>query len=158
MEFRRVSLKIMSTQRFGVKSNNTFTANQISTCSQIIDFVTTVLFFFLPEGKVLFQEFNDTLGVSEVFLLELVNLVKGLLEGLVCKFAGSFVVLHDLIVENGEVEGKTELDWVAWWENNLVGLIVSLESFLFNSFKLVLLGIFGDVAIVISNHLDEESL
>jgi hypothetical protein len=80
------------------------------------------------------------------------------LEGLVCKFAGSFVVLHDLIVENGEVEGKTELDWVAWWENNLVGLIVSLESFLFNSFKLVLLGIFGDVAIVISNHLDEESL
>ena len=157
MNFRRGSLKIMSTQRFGVKSYNTSTANKKS-CSQIVDFVATVLFFFLPEGEVLFKEFDDALGVSEVFLFELINLVKGLLEGLVSKFAGSLVVLHDLVVEDRKVEGKTELDWIARWENNLVGLVVSLESFLFNSFELVLLGVFGDVAVVISDHLDEESL
>ena len=42
----------------------------------------------LPEGQVLLEELNDALGVAEVILFELVNLVESILEGLVGEAAG----------------------------------------------------------------------
>ena len=38
--------------------------------------------------------------------------------------------VEDLIVEDGEVEGEAEPDWVAWVQalRELVSLLVSLES------------------------------
>mgnify|MGYP007004968377 CR=1 FL=1 len=44
------------------------------------------------------------------------------------KFACLLVVVHNFVVEDGEVKSKTKLDWVAGWESDLVGLIVGLES------------------------------
>ena len=126
--------------------------------SKVVDLVVLTLFLFLPEGQVLLKELDDALGVTEVVLLELVDLVEGISEGVVSKLASLLVVLHDFVVEDGEVEGKSELDWVAWWEGDLVSLLVSCQSFLLHLFELIILGVLGDVAIVVSNHLDEESL
>lgn len=127
------------------------------TRSEVVDVVVLAL-FLLPESQVLLEELNDGLGISEVVLLELVDLVKSILESLVSELAGGLVVLHDFVVEDGEVEGKTELDWVAWWEGDLVSLVVGLEGVLLDLLHELALGVLGNVAVVVTDHLDEESL
>jgi hypothetical protein len=77
---------------------------------------------------------------------------------LVSELAGSFVVLHHLVVEDGEVECETELDGVARGEGDLVGFIVSLEGGLLDSLHLGTLCVLSDVAVVVADHLHEESL
>ena len=131
--------------------------SRISPISQVVDLVVALL-FLLPEGEVLLEELNDGLGITEVVLLELINAVESLLEGGVGKGDGRGLVLHDFVMEDGEVKGKTELDWVAGWERDLVGLVVSLESLLLDLLELGVLGALSDVAVVIADHLDEESL
>ena len=125
--------------------------------SQVVDLVVTIL-FLLPEGQVLLEEFDDALCVTEIVFLELVDLVKSFLEGVVSELAGNLVVLHHLVMENGEVEGQAELDGVAWGQYNLVSLVVRLKSFLLNLLKQVGFCIFSDVAVVVSDHLDKECL
>ena len=112
----------------------------------------------LPEGQVLFEELDDALGVTEVILLKLVNLVKGILEGLVSKLASGLVVLHHLVVEDGEVEREAELNGVAWGKGNLVSLVVCLEGVLLDLLHEGALSVLGDVAVVVTDHLDEEGL
>jgi hypothetical protein len=58
------------------------------------------LLFVFPESKVLLEEFDNALGITEVILLELVDLVKSILESLVSELAGSLVVLHNFVVED----------------------------------------------------------
>ena len=130
--------------------------NLIAHCSQIVDFVTVFL-FLLPESEVLLEQFDDALGVTEVVLFKLVNLVESLLEGLVSELACSLMILHDFVVEDGEVQGEAELDGVARRQSDLVGFIVSLECLLLHRFKLVGFSIFSNVAIVVTDHLNEES-
>ena len=129
--------------------------NLIAHCSQIVDFVTVFL-FLLPESEVLLEQFDDALGVTEVVFFKLVNLVESFLEGFVSELTGGLVVLHDFVVEDGEVQGETELDGVAGRKCNLVGLVVSLECFLLNLFQIVTLGILRNVAEVVTDHLDEK--
>ena len=59
---------------------------------------------FLPEGQVFLKELNDALGVTEVILLELVDLLESVLESLVSKLTSGLVVFHNFVVEDGEVE------------------------------------------------------
>jgi len=125
--------------------------------SEVVDLVVAVL-LLLPEGQVLLEELDNALGISEVVLLELVDLVESILESLVSQVAGSLVVLHNLVVEHGEVEGEAELDGVARGEGNLVGFIVGLESVLLDRLHEGALGVLGDVAVVVTDHLDEEGL
>jgi len=61
-------------------------------------------------------------------------------------------------MEDGEVEGKSELDGVAGEKGDLVSLVVGLESVLLDLFHEGTLGILGDITVVVTNHLDEESL
>jgi hypothetical protein len=68
------------------------------------------------------------------------------------------VVLHDFIVEHREVQGKTQLDGVAWRQSDLVGLFVSLQSVLLNLLKEVSFRILSDVAVIVTDHLNEEGL
>ena len=125
--------------------------------SKVVDLVG-ILLLLSPESQILLEEFNDGLGIAEVALLELVNLVEGVLEGLVGKVAGSLVVLHDLVVEDGEVEGEAELDGVAGGKGDLVGGVVGLEGVGFGGIEVGTLGVLGNVTIVVADHLDEEGL
>ena len=67
--------------------------------SQVVDLVIALLLFF-PESKVLLEKLNDGLSITEVILLELVDLVQSLLESRVGKFAGLCVILENFIVEH----------------------------------------------------------
>merc|ERR1711957_163778 len=125
--------------------------------SKVVDGVVVVL-LFSPESEVLLEELNDGLGITEVVFLELVNFVEGILEGLVGEVAGGLVVLHGLVMEDGEVKGETELDGVARGEGDAVGLVVGGKGLLLNLLEVVTLGVLGDVTVVVSDHLDEESL
>jgi hypothetical protein len=125
--------------------------------SQVVDLVL-LLVFLLPEGEVLLEELDDALGVTEVVLLELVDLVEGLLESHVGELAGSLVVLHDFVVEDGEVKGKAELDGVAGSKGDLVGLLVGFKSVQLDGLELLTLGVLSEVAVVVADHLDEEGL
>jgi hypothetical protein len=80
------------------------------------------------------------------------------LESLVGKLARGLVVLHHFVVEHREVEGKSEFDGVARGQLNLVSLLVGGQGFLLHFLELVALGVLGDVAVVITDHLDEEGL
>merc|ERR1711957_266507 len=125
--------------------------------SKIIDGVVDVL-LLSPEGEVLLEELNDGLGITEVVFLELVDFVEGILEGLVGEVTGGLVVLEGFVVEDGEVKGESELDGVAGRELNGVGFVVSGEGSLLDLLEVVALGVLGNVAVVIADHLDEEGL
>lgn len=68
------------------------------------------------------------------------------------------MVLHDFIVEHREVQGEAQLDGVAWRQSDLVGLFVSLQSVLLNLLKEVSFRILSDVAVIVTDHLNEEGL
>ena len=111
MGLTKVTINIISSQGQRARSAHS---------SEVVDLVG-VLGLLLPEGEVLLEELDDALGVTEVVLLELVDLVERVLEGGVGELAGDLVVLHDLVVEDGEVEGKAELDGVAGRQGDSVG-------------------------------------
>ena len=125
--------------------------------SQVVNLVIRIFLFFFPECEVLLEELNDALGVTEVVLLELIDLVESRLEGVVCELAGLRVVLQHLVVEDGEVKSKTKLDWVARWQLNGVSLFVRLSGLLLNILKELVLRVLSNVAVVVADHLDEES-
>ena len=125
--------------------------------SQVVDLVIALLFLF-PEGEVLLEELNDALGIAEVVLLELVDLVESLLESVISELASLGVILQDFVVEDGEVQGEAELDWVAWGKIDSVSLLVGYLGGLLDLLKLGVLGVLSDVTIVVTDHLDEESL
>jgi hypothetical protein len=129
----------------------------IESSSQIVNGIVVVL-LFSPESEVLLEEFDDALGVTEIVFLELVNFVKGVLEGLVSEVAGGLVVLHGFVVEDREVEGKSELDRIARREVDGVGFVVSFEGRVLNFIKVITLGVLSNVTVVVSDHLDKESL
>ena len=79
--------------------------------SQIFNCILTV--FLFPERKVLLEELNDGLGVSEGFLIDVINLFESLSEGALSEFTGFLVIVHDLVVEDRLVEGKSESRGVA---------------------------------------------
>jgi len=66
------------------------------------------------------------------------------------------VVLHDLVVEDREVQGEAELDGVAWGKLNLASHLVVLESLVADCCDLRVTGVLCDVAVVVADHLDEE--
>ena len=72
-----------------------------------------MLLLFLPERKVLFKELDDGLGVSEGFFINIIDLLESVGQSLLSKFTGLLVVVHNFIVEHGEVKGQSESDWVA---------------------------------------------
>jgi len=70
------------------------------------------------------------------------------------------VVVHDLVVEHGEVQGETESNGVASVEalGEILSLLVALEGTALDLLELAVLGGFGDVSVVVTDHLLEEGL
>jgi hypothetical protein len=127
-------------------------------CSEVLDGIS--LLFFLPEGEVLLEKLDDGLGISEGLLINVVDLFKGVGQSFLTKFAGLLVVVHNLVMEHGEVKSKTKSDWVASIQTLglSLGELIVFEGSIFNCFDLVLLGALGNVPIVITNHFVKESL
>jgi len=119
--------------------------------------VNVVLLLFFPESEVLLEEFDDALGIAELVLLELVNLVEGVLEGLVGQCDGRLGVLHGLVVEHGEVKGEAELDGAAGGQGDVHGILVGLQGLVLDLLKFISLGGLSHVAVVISDHLNKEA-
>jgi len=114
--------------------------------------------FFLPQGKVFLEELDDALSIAEVIFFKLVDLLEGLFKGDVSKLTGSSVIFHHLVVEDREVEGESKLDRVACSKRDIVCLLVRFEGLMLHLFKLCILGVLSNVAIVVTNHLHKESL
>ena len=93
-----------------------------------------MLLFLLPEGEVLLEELNDGLGISEGLLVNVIDLLESVREGLLSELAGLLVVVHDLVVEDREVEGETKSNWVAGVEalGASLGELVVLEGAIFD--------------------------
>ena len=119
-----------------------------------------MLLLFFPEGEVLLEELDDGLGISEGLLIDVINLLKSIRQGLLTEFAGLLVVVHHFVVEHGEVQSQTKSDWVAGVQRLRSGLskLVVVESAIFDGIELTSLGALGDVSVVISDHLVEEGL
>ena len=68
------------------------------------------------------------------------------------------MILEHFVVEHGEVESETKLNGVAGRKLDIVSLLISLLGLLLDILEELVLGVLGNVAVVISYHLDEESL
>jgi hypothetical protein len=68
------------------------------------------------------------------------------------------VVVHNFVVEDGEVEGQTESDWVARVKGlrRLVGELVVLEGTILDGFELINGGALSNISVIITHHLVEE--
>jgi hypothetical protein len=119
-----------------------------------------LFFLFFPEGKVLLEQLNDGLGVSEGLLVDIVNLFKSVGQSLLAEFAGLLVVIHDLVVEHGEVQSKSQSDRVAGVQGLGGGLgeLVVLQGSVLDGVQLVSVGALSDVSVVVTDHLVEEGL
>jgi len=93
-----------------------------------------LLLFLLPEGEILLEELNDGLGISEGLLIDVVNLFESIREGLLTKLTSLLVVVHNFIVEDGEVKSKTKSDWIACVEalGGGLGELVVFKSAIFD--------------------------
>jgi len=125
--------------------------------SQVVDLVVALLFLF-PEGEVLLEELDNALGIAEVVLLKLIDLVEGLLKSVISELTCFRMVLEHFVVEHGEIESEAKLNGVAGGKIDRVSLLISLLGLQLDLFEEVFLGVLGNVAIVVAYHLDEESL
>ena len=92
---------------------------------------------------------------------EILDVGDGIVEGLLGHLAGFGGLVHDLVVEHGEVKGETESDWVGGLEvlvGLLSGLVVSLEGALGNLLVVFTSGVLTNVSVVVTLHFEEEDL
>lgn len=78
---------------------------------------------------------------------------NGIIESLLGKVASLVWRVEDLVVEDGEVQGKAETDWVSWCKialGNLGGGLVSLEGLVGGLLALVADGELSEVAVVVT--------
>ena len=86
---------------------------------------------------------------------------NGIIESLLGKVASLVWRVKDLVVEDGEVQGKAKTDWVGWSKvalGNLGGGLVSLKGLVGGLLALVANGELSEVAVVITLHLVVEDL
>ena len=118
-----------------------------------------MLLFFFPEGEILLKEFDDGFGISEGFLIYVINLLKSIRESGFSEFTGLLVVVHNFIVEDREVKSKTKSDWVAGIQRfgRISSFLIVVKGSIFDDIKLITLGALSNVSVVISDHFVEES-
>jgi len=116
------------------------------------------VFFFFPKSQILLEELDDALGVTEFVLLEFVNLLEGLLKSIVSEVDCLGGVLHSFVVEYGEVESETEFDWAAGREIDRHSFLVCIKGLVSNLSEMGVFRGLCHVAVVVSDHFDEEAL
>ena len=68
------------------------------------------------------------------------------------------MILEHFVVEDGEIESEAKLNGVAGGKHDRVSLLISILGLQFDFFEFLILGVLGNIAVVVSYHLDEESL
>ena len=126
--------------------------------SEVLDGV--LLLFLLPEGEVLLEELDDRLGISEGLFIDVINLLEGVRESGLTKLAGLLVVVHNFVMEHGEVESQSQSDWVAGVQTLGGGLseLVVIKGTVLDLINLIGFGTLGNVSVVVSDHFVEECL
>lgn len=82
-----------------------------------------------PQRQVVAEKLHDSSAVLVLLLIKVIKLGDGIIECLLSHGAGSLWLLEDLVVEDREVEGESEADWVGWLESvrllgDLLGLLI----------------------------------
>jgi len=128
-----------------------------SSGSEVLDGV--LFFLFFPEREVFFKKLNDGFGISESLLINIVDLLEGIRQSSFSEFASLLMVVHNFVMEDREVKGKTKSDWVAGVKGlrGSLGQLIVLKSTGLDSFDFIGIGALGNVSVVISHHLVEES-
>ena len=96
-----------------------------------------------------------------MILWEVFDVSNSIIESLLGHFTSFAWLVHDLIVEHREVKSETKSDWVGGLEvfiGLLSGIVVGGESVLSNLLVVLTLGVFTDVSVVVSFHLEEKDL
>lgn len=86
-----------------------------------------------PESKVIAQQLHDQGAVTVALLREGIELGNGVIERLLGEVACTIGRVQDLVVEDGEVQGKTQTDGVGGGEFGLgnIGGVLSYGQRLF---------------------------
>lgn len=78
---------------------------------------------------------------------------NSIIKGLLCKVASLIRGVQDLVVEDREVQGKTESDWVGWGQvalGDLSGTLVSQKRLIGRLLALVTKSKLGEVTVVVT--------
>jgi hypothetical protein len=107
----------------------------------------------LKTHQVVSKELHDQSGVLVGFLAQGIQLSNGIIESLLGQMASLVWGVVDLVVEHGEVECKTETDWVGWGEiglSNIGGALICLEGLVCRLLALIANGELSQVTVVIT--------
>jgi len=121
---------------------------------------TRVLHVGCPEGEVVAQQLHNEGRVLVALFREGVEFGDGIIESLLGEMASTVGRVKDLVIEDGEVEGKTEADGVRRWEfgdGNIGSSLVSFEGLVRRFLSLVAGGELGEVTVVVTLHLVVEN-
>jgi len=103
--------------------------------------------------QVVTQKLHDEGGVLVALLAEGVELGNGVVKGSLGEVAGLVGGVQNLVVEDGEVQSKTEADGVGRGKvslGNLGGVLVSLEGLVGGGLALVTKSELGEVTVVVT--------
>lgn len=106
-----------------------------------------------PEGQVVTEKLHDEGRVLVALLRESVELSNGIIECLLGKLASLVGRVEDLVIEDGEVQGKTKTDGVGGGKvgsSNVSCGLVGLERLISGSLALVANGELSEVTVVVA--------
>merc|ERR1712159_708951 len=69
-----------------------------------------------PQAQVVFEELHDERGIPVLLLVQLIELVDGVIKGSLSQHGGVVLHVHDLIVKHREVERQPQPDGVGGLE------------------------------------------
>lgn len=103
--------------------------------------------------KVVAEELHDEGGVLVALLTQCVELGNSVIEGLLGEVASLVRSVENLVVEDGEVEGKAETDGVSGRKlglGNVGSVLVGVERLVGGVLALVANGELGEVTVVVT--------
>ena len=103
--------------------------------------------------EVVSQQLHDECGVFVALLAQGVELGNGIIESLLGQVASLIRGVEDLIVEDREVQGKTEADWVRGGEIGLSdfgSILVGLKGHVCRALSLLGDGELGKISVVVT--------
>ena len=127
--------------------------------SEIFKGVIVISIFFFPEGKILSEELNDGLCISESIFVNFVNLFQCICQCLFSKLYCPLVIIHDFGLENRIVQYKAQSNRVASIKafGKFISLGISLQRSILYRLNFAGISRFSNISVIIANHLIEES-